>query len=106
MTFIRLVSFILGIGPSPFVIMVMFFLLLQKVHSFTLTTYTLPICNGENCSVDNLIYSAARPFVEFHNVIVMSREKRCYSGVSLPARQRHIIFKDVTVTLKSSEGDN
>ena len=27
----------------------------------TLTTLTLPTGNGENCSVDNLLYSVARP---------------------------------------------
>ena len=33
------------------------------------------------------------------------REKRYYSDVSLPTRQRHAIIKDVSFLLKGDEGD-
>ena len=33
----------------------------EKGTSLTLTTQTVPICNGENCSVDDSLYSVARP---------------------------------------------
>ena len=42
---------------------------LVKVAFLTLTTQTLPICIGENCSVDDLLNSA----VEFHNAVNLFR---------------------------------
>ena len=50
-------------------------------------------------------------YVDFHNAIDLVydewlREKRCYSDVSFPKRQRRMVIYDVSYSLKDSEGDN
>ena len=56
----------------------------------TLKTQTLTIFNSETCSVDDTF--CCTPYVEFHRFVSDEwlKEKRCYSDVSFPTRQRHV----------------